>query len=150
MYADHLDNAWTGQGDQVHITSSLMLKLDRRSDFHVLAAAAHEIAHLRSNHSLAKAGMARAGEEKSLKMEERQSELSTDEAVAALSRQQELEADALAVQYLAKLGYTKDDYLDFLKWMGRNLEDPPPSSLATHPTTRERMEHIQKLNPSSD
>jgi predicted Zn-dependent protease len=65
---------------------------------------------------------------------------------AKLSRENELEADRLAVEYMINAGYEKKDYLNFLKWMKSNLKDAPPSDLATHPPIQKRITRVEQLN----
>jgi predicted Zn-dependent protease len=151
VYADRLHNAWTTFDDDVNITADLLYELSRAGEPYVLSVAAHEIAHLRSDHFLQKATHSYILYFKSLvglhkiKSGARHGPHESDPSIAALSREQEFEADRLAVQYLTKAGYNKDAYLDFLKWMQGHLDDALPTDSASHPAFAERITRIEAL-----
>ena len=67
--------------------------------------------------------------------------------LAAFSRSHESEADRLAVKYLKKAGYSKEDFLDLLYWMQDTLPDRAfDPILRTHPHISERIRTIQALD----
>ena len=66
--------------------------------------------------------------------------------LAAFSRSHESEADRLAVQYLRKANYRKEDFLDLLYWMEDTLPDHAfDPLLRTHPHVTERIKDIEAL-----
>jgi len=151
VYADRLNNAWTTFDDDVNITEDLLYALSRAGKPYVLSVAAHEIAHLRSDHFFEKATHSYILYFKSLFSREtiqsgaRHSPQGPDPAIAELSRRQEFEADVLAVQYLQKAGYGKTAYLNFLRWMQVHLDDAPHTDNASHPGWTERIARIEAL-----
>jgi Zn-dependent protease with chaperone function len=64
--------------------------------------------------------------------------------VFALSRQQEHEADSLAVSYLAKAGIDPDDCLRVIAALHRGVHKPIANSQDTHPGEQERNQVIQQ------
>ena len=144
VYSDRLNNAWTTDNNKVNISEDLLTKLVSLGKPYLLSVSAHEIAHIRSHHYTRKASL---------------SQFSFDDSPGAgpfsyrakkhkarLSRENELEADRLAVQYMINAGYQKEDYLNFLEWMESNLKDAPPSDLATHPPFQKRIKRVEQLN----
>ena len=121
-------NAALGPDGNIYLTRQLLLLTS--DDSELAAVIAHEMAHKLSGHAAARenAGMQAAvssddiakllpdsGSVKTLLAEKSKS-------VAALSRQQELEADAMAIQFLAKAGYDPAAVGRFLKTMQANDE----------------------------
>lgn len=155
VYADRLNNAWTTFDDDVNITEDLLYALSREGEPYVLSVAAHEIAHLRSDHFFEKATHSYVLYFKSLFSREtiqsgaRHGSHEPTPSNAELSRRQEFEADVLAVQYLQKAGYGKTAYLNFLKWMQAHLDDAPQSDSASHPAFAERIARIEALPTSA-
>ena len=67
--------------------------------------------------------------------------------LAAFSRSHESEADRLAIQYLRKANYKKEDFLDLLRWMQDTLPDRVfDPLLRTHPHISERIRNIEALD----
>jgi predicted Zn-dependent protease len=63
------------------------------------------------------------------------------------SRRQELEADRLGVEYLARAGYPAGEAVAFwthMKALGRNRPQPPPF-LSTHPSDEKRIEVLNQV-----
>lgn len=151
VYADRLHNAWTTFDHDVNITEDLLYELSRAGEPYVLSVAAHEIAHLRADHFLQKATRSYILYFKSLvglhtiKSGARHGPHEPDPSIAALSREQEFEADALAVQYLQKAGYGKSAYVNFLKWMQAHLDDAPHTDSSSHPPFAQRIARIEAL-----
>ncbi len=145
VYSDRLNNAWTTHDTNVNISEDLLTKLILLGDPYLLSVSAHEIAHIRSDHYSRKASLSYVssiGSQDTNPFTYREKRL---KAVARVSRKHEIEADMLAVQYMEKAGYHREDYLNFLKWMKSNLKDAPHSDLATHPPIIERINRIKKL-----
>ena len=145
VYSDRLNNAWTSNDNKVNISEDLLSKLIHMGDTYVLSVSAHEIAHIRSHHYSRKAALSHASFLGSLNKDSFSYQEERHKAVAVLSRKHELEADRLAVQYMEQAGYHRKDYLNFLKWMERNLKDASPSELATHPQIKERIARVEEL-----
>ena len=144
VYSDRLNNAWTTNDTNVNISEDLLYKLVIMGDAYVSSVSAHEIAHIQSHHYSRKASLPYISSLGSSATDSFSYRGKRQKALAMLSRQHELEADLLAVQYLEKAGYRREDYLNFLKWMKSNLKDASQSDLATHPSINERIARIEK------
>lgn len=145
-------NAYFLPGGYIFLTRNL---LDMTNDQSELAAViAHEMAHILSDH---------AGERAELRA---QTALSSDEIaaalansermqallmqgksrVAALSRRQELEADAVAVRLLAQAGYDPSAVGRFLKTMYVSAQEAGVKGYAaSHPLPSVRIEQAERL-----
>jgi Zn-dependent protease with chaperone function len=144
-------NAWVTTGGEINITLNLLRKLDETGRICVIS---HELAHLRSNHYYSKAGISiftSAAMSAAGAFVPGMSYLDhvVNPAVTnAFGRQFELDADKLAVEYIQKAGLTKTDYLKFLYWMKKNMENQNHSTKAsifsTHPATQERINKLLK------
>lgn len=143
VYSDPLNNAWTTGNHNVNISEDLLSKLIFMGDAYVLSVSAHEIAHIRSNHYARKATLPSVSSLGSPITNPLPIPEDREKAMAMLSRNHELEADRLAIQYMENAGYRRKDYLNFLKWMKSNLKDAAPSDLATHPPFQERIARIK-------
>lgn len=145
VYSDRLNNAWTTHDQNVNISEDLLSRLATMGETYVLSVSAHEIAHIQSHHYARKASLAYVSSLGSHSDDPFSYRGKRQRAMALLSRKQEMEADMLAVQYMGKAGYRPEDYLNFLKWMERNLKDSTQSEMATHPPINERISRIEKL-----
>ena len=144
-------NAWVTTGDKINITLNLLRKLDETGRICVIS---HELAHLKSNHYYTKAGVSvftSAAMSAAGVFVPGMSYLDhvVNPAVTnAFGRQFELDADKLAVEYIQKAGLMKADYLKFLYWMKKNMENqnhPAKVSIfSTHPATQERINKLSK------
>lgn len=143
VYSDPLNNAWTTDDNNVNISEDLLSRLIHMGDAYVLSVSAHEIAHIRSNHYQRKVTLSNISSLDSQITDSFSYPKDEHKMVAMLSRKHELEADMLAVQYMEKAGYHREDYLNFLKWMKSNLKDAPQSDLATHPPVKERIARVK-------
>jgi Zn-dependent protease with chaperone function len=144
VYSDRLNNAWTTDDNKVNISEDLLKELVYLGKPYLLSVSAHEIAHIRSHHYSRKASLSQfssVGSPGAGPFSYR-----AKKHKAKLSRENELEADRLAVEYMINAGYEKKDYLNFLKWMKSNLKDAPPSDLATHPPIQKRITRVEQLN----
>ena len=146
VYTDRLNNAWTTDDNYVNISEDLLIKLVSMGDTYVLSVSAHEIAHIRSHHFSRKASLSQFSSVVS--PGEGPFSYRAKKHKAKLSRENELEADELAAQYMENAGYKRKDYLNFLKWMKSNLKDAKQSDLATHPPIKERITRIEQLKSS--
>jgi Zn-dependent protease with chaperone function len=153
VHKANFSNAWVTTGGEINITFNLLRNLDETGRICVIS---HELAHLKSNHSLSKVGISTF----------------TSAAMSAagmfvpglgyldhvvnpaitnsFGRQFELSADKLAVEYIKKTGLTKANYVKFLYWMKKNLNDSNRSTtttiFSTHPATQERINALMGKN----
>ncbi|MBC8284256.1 MAG: M48 family metalloprotease [Nitrospinae bacterium] len=146
----NFSNAWVTTGNEVNITANFLHELTKEQR---IAVAAHEIAHLKSGHYYTKLGASiltsigfsvlnvfvpGAG----------YSEYLVKPALmGGFSRPQELEADKLGVEYLAKAGFSEEYYLQLLDVLQKKSGDKSgeESYFSTHPTNEERMQQIRNL-----
>lgn len=66
--------------------------------------------------------------------------------VLPFSRQQELEADRIGVQYMARAGYQPVEALEF--WQNQMMQagrGGPPEFLSTHPSDQARIQQLQQI-----
>lgn len=64
------------------------------------------------------------------------------------SRNQELEADRLGLQYMARAGYDPREAVELWRSMARQ-GGGPPEFLSTHPAPEQRIERLQELMPQA-
>lgn len=66
------------------------------------------------------------------------------------SRTHEFEADHLGLIYMAKAGYDPHAAVDFWRKMNEEFGDrEPPEFLSTHPSSEQRIEHLEELLPEA-
>jgi predicted Zn-dependent protease len=65
--------------------------------------------------------------------------------VLPFSRGQELEADALGVQYMAKAGYDPAESIEFWQRMAQQGGERPPDFASTHPAPETRIAQLEQL-----
>jgi predicted Zn-dependent protease len=116
------------------------------------AVVAHELAHLKQGHYYSKLGLAILANalvitgELYMPYSSQVTNPLGSMGLAAFSRSHESEADRLAVQYLRKANYKKEDFLDLLYWMEDTLPDHAfDPLLRTHPHVTERIKDIEAL-----
>ncbi|WP_375609425.1 MULTISPECIES: M48 family metalloprotease [unclassified Bartonella] len=146
-------NAFALPNGSIYITRGMLALANDSSE--VAAILAHEIAHIRANH-----GILRLQKETELKMKNRISPrllssmdqklhtpIQNKQQLAQFSRNQELEADSLALEMLQQAGYDPFASPRFLQTMEaysalRNISGTQNASLdflASHPTTPQRI-----------
>ncbi|MBT8144459.1 MAG: M48 family metallopeptidase [Gammaproteobacteria bacterium] len=117
---------------------------------------AHELAHLSENHPLE--GLAHhlalrfvlaliIGDFNGLTVAA--ADLGGDAMISGYGRAQETEADRIAVHLLNDAGYDAGGLADFFRHQAQQGDDEPPKALAwlsTHPTHRERIDALGKIN----
>ena len=64
--------------------------------------------------------------------------------VQKISRKNELEADKLAVEYMANAGLNPESCVEVIEFIHRNTDDSSTRALATHPGEDERLNAIKK------
>jgi predicted Zn-dependent protease len=162
-----IPNAWAIPG-HVAITRGLLASLENEAEFAFVMG--HEMGHVSARHSarqmtysmlqqigIGAAGLALSGTE--------YAELATNIGAVGssllllkYSRSDELEADRLGIQYMARLGYNPDNAVsahrrleqvsrEYAESIGRNSPEGGffEELLSTHPRTSVRIEEIQRL-----
>ena len=150
LWKDDFMNAWVSTGNKINITALMLYELgtpERRA-----AVVAHELAHLKQGHYYTKLGTAILANiliitgEAYMPYSSYVTNPLGSIGLAAFSRSHESEADLLAVQYLRKAHYGKEDFLDLLYWMEDTLPDHAVDPLLrTHPHVTERIKDIEAL-----
>ena len=118
-----------------------------------VAVVAHELAHLKLGHYYQKLGVHIATNAIILATEinypgsQHYTNTIGGIGLSAFSRSKESEADRIAIQYLEKANYNKEDFLDLLYWMRDNFPSTFHNPLtATHPHISDRIHDIKLLN----
>ena len=149
VHKTNFSNAWVTTGGEINITLNLLSNLGETGRICVIS---HELAHLKSNHYFSKVGISTFT---SAAMSVAGAfvpglgyldHLVNPAITNSFSRQFELSADELAVEYIKKTGLTKADYVKFLYWMKENFDGSDRSATAsifsTHPATQERINEL--------
>ncbi|MBB4075733.1 putative Zn-dependent protease [Bartonella fuyuanensis] len=147
-------NAFALPNGSIYITRGMLALANNSSE--VAAILAHEIAHIRANH-----GILRLQKEIELKManhisarlpssigKKLHTPIQNKQQLAQFSRNQELEADSLALEMLQQAGYDPFASPHFLQTMAAysafsHISGTPNASLdflASHPTTPQRIQ----------
>ncbi len=136
--------AATGLGVSIHVSTSLYMALTWDQ---LVAVMAHELAHQEANHVLIGLGASAA-----IWVVDKATWFITpwmilspaDELLnAELERNQEIEADLLAVKYLKNAGYTKEDYLALLNWIKTEVDGGGGCRvLCDHPHIDDRIKAV--------
>lgn len=149
-------DAYIAPGGYIYLTRGLLALTD--DDSEIAAVVAHEMAHILSRHAEARA---RLGRQAAISSAEIAAALPDSDRVrallakasaqvSALSRQQELEADAMAIQLLAEAEYDPTALVRFLKTM--QVMDAPPGARrsynTSHPLPSDRIERAEALAAS--
>ena len=150
VYKDNFMNAWVSTGNEVNITAYMLYELKTKA--RRAAVAAHELAHLKQGHYYSNLGLAIIANaliitgELYMPYSSQFTNPLGSMGLAAFSRSHESEADRLAIQYLRKANYSKEDFLDLLYWMKDTLPDNRINPLLrTHPHINERINDIESL-----
>ncbi|WP_422785570.1 M48 family metalloprotease [Roseibium algae] len=146
-------NAFALPGGYLYVTRGLLALANDTSE--LAAVLAHEMAHVTSNHAIARQQRAEAKElaNKVLTDVVQDSEqaraaiVSSQLSFARFSQVQELQADTIGVKTLAKAGYDPYAASRFLKAMAdfsdyqtaQNHKSTAPDFLSSHPNTPERV-----------
>ena len=118
IWEDAFDNAWVTKGREVNITRQLIFKLDSRQR---ICVAAHELAHLKMGHYYAKMGIILSPlgntppENKTMEKTPHYGAKTNIYMPEGFGRNQEKEADRLALKYVSKLGLNSQDYVGLLR-----------------------------------
>ncbi len=147
-------NAFAIPGGYLYVTRGLITLANDSSE--IAAVIAHEMAHItadhateRRNEALAEAILADTVAEAVQDPAAAQAAVTASEgSLAAFSRQQELDADAIGIRTLARAGYDPYAGARFLARMGQYQayraaigvrQDQQPDFLATHPSNQDRI-----------
>ena len=154
-------NAFALPSGDLFVTRGLLALANDGSE--VAAVMAHEIAHVTARHAFAReeeekraAVISKVAELVQNKQRGAQIEASAKQSIAGFSRQQELDADRIGINTIAKAGYDPYGASRFLAALGRsvalrasligqNATASKPDILATHPSTPERVESAVKV-----
>lgn len=144
--------AYAFPGGMIHVSRGMLSLVNSESE--LAAALAHEAAHVVLRHTMLHKKLARK------KYKDMEWYLPMDSAalkilagrMSAYSRKAELEADALAVWFLVRAGYTPDAMVRLLKGFERAEEKggsrkgkKARSKYRTHPPTRLRIDAVSRL-----
>lgn len=146
-------NAFALPSGDIFVTRGLLALADDTSE--VAAVMAHEIAHVTERHALRRAEIEKdqAVISKAASVIDDQNRQKSFQSyaqfsLAAFSRQQEIDADAVGIRVIAKAGFDPFAASRFLVSLGRATElrqsirpggDAKPDMMATHPSTPERV-----------
>lgn len=151
-------NAFALPDGYLYVTRGLLALADDSSE--VAAVLAHEMAHVTASHAIERQNKA----QNALIVSQVVTDVlnndeggqlalaSSRQSLAAFSRQQELEADAIGIKTIGKAGYDPFAAARFLTAMARfadyrsslTLQDKRPDFLATHPSTPERVDFAER------
>ncbi len=146
-------NAFALPGGFLYVTRGLLALANDASE--VAAVVAHEMAHVTARHAAARQSRAQTavivGEAVNEALQASNSatvDAASQRSLASFSRQQELEADAIGVQTLARAGYDPFAASRFLRALANYstyraslgvAPDRRPEFLASHPSTPDRI-----------
>ena len=124
------DNAWVTKGREIHITRQLVSKLDRS---YLICVAAHELAHLKMGHYYAKIGIIIIKSKRPEQLNDyigHYGALKKWPVPKGFGKNQEKEADSLALKFIQRLGLSPRIYLGLLKLFLKNdTHSISPSSM---------------------
>jgi len=148
-------NAFALPPNNLYVTRGLLALANDASE--LAAVMAHEIAHITARHAAARAEqekraaiISQAANVIQNRQKGEEVEASARQSIASFSRQQELDADRIGIQAIARAGYDPYGAARFLAALGRstalrasligqNASAAKPDILATHPSTPERV-----------
>ena len=161
-------NAYTFPAGSIGITRGILL--DLQNEAALAALIGHELGHVNARHtaqamskgvltSLAIAGLSSAASDLGSGAEQLAGglgQIAAGALLASYSRENEREADSLALKYMVKAGYGPQGHLDLMDML-RNLNKHKPSAIelmfSTHPMSQERYDSslraISKLDPAT-
>ena len=151
LWQDDFMNAWVTVDNKINTTAEMNYHLETHE--RRVAVVAHELAHLKLGHYYQKLGVHIATNAIILATEinypgsQHYTNTIGGIGLSAFSRSKESEADRIAIQYLEKANYNKEDFLDLLYWMRDNFPSTFHNPLtATHPHISDRIHDIKLLN----
>ena len=116
IWENPFDNAWVTKGREVNITRQFVSKLGQSN---LICVAAHELAHLKMGHYYSKVGIIIVNPEvnPSPRLKDRRGHYGTSKNWAVpegFGKNQEKEADRLALEFIGRLGLPPKIYLELL------------------------------------
>jgi predicted Zn-dependent protease len=163
VFRDSSPNAFALPGGKVGVHTGLFQVV--QNDAQLAAVLGHELAHVTARHSGQRITQGVAGAavgvlagkilENKTGMDERTAQAITGSAATLrllkFSRSQELEADQLGTNYMARAGYDPAEavtlWTRFAAYKARNGGGGPPAFLSTHPVDSRRIEELQAHLP---
>ena len=156
----HIINAMALPGGYTYVTRGMLAHLN--SEDQLATVIAHEIGHVAARHAARQAFQQQIGQglllggavlSQGLGLPGAQEILNLGGMAAQLiflrySREDELEADKLGVEYASAAGYDPRQVIDFFQTLNRIQEKEGqgmPSFLATHPNPGDRIQRIQEI-----
>lgn len=151
-------NAFALPGGQVGIFTGILALME--NDAQLATVVGHEVGHVAGRHSAARVSRGMAAE---VGMQAAAQALAIGNVTGAnavlsllgagvtygvvlpFSRGQELEADALGVQYMAKAGYDPVESIEFWQRMAQQGGERPPEFASTHPAPDTRIAQLEQL-----
>lgn len=158
-------NAYTFPAGSIGITRGILLELQNEASLAALIG--HELGHVNARHtaqamskgvlaSLALAGLSSAASDLGSGAEQLAGglgQIAAGALLASYSRDNEREADSLALKYMVKAGYGPKGHLDLMDML-RSLNKRKPSAIelmfATHPMSQERYDNSKKAIGAMD
>lgn len=155
-------NAFALPGGKVGFYEGMM-KL-AQSDAHLATVIGHEIGHVTEQHGAQRVGIAQTA---NLGLQAVSAALDAGQIayanqIAALlgagvtygivmpySRGQELEADMVGLNYMARAGYDPAEAIAFWQLMAQSGGGSPPAFLSTHPSNQQRIDGIRRQLPEA-
>ena len=135
IWEDAFDNAWVTKGREVNITRQLIFKLDSRQR---ICVAAHELAHLKMGHYYSKMGIILSPTVRTSRENENVGKSPHYGAKTNIympegfGKNQEKEADRLALKFISKLGLSRQDYIGLLRLFLKDKTNPTIISERIH------------------
>ncbi|WP_200808361.1 M48 family metallopeptidase [Tistlia consotensis] len=149
-------NAFALPGNKIGVNSGMMKFV--QNDDQLAAVIGHEVGHVMARHSAERYSQQLLGQ---VGLDLANAALAAnntpmaDQIAAVLgagvnygvilpfSRKQELEADTLGLQYMARAGYDPHQAVDFWRRMMAQSNGQPPEFMSTHPSDQARIANLQ-------
>ncbi len=150
-------NAYCMPGGKIMVYSGLVSKLNL-SDDELAAVIGHEIAHALREHGRERVSR-QLGQEALLSLGAAALGVNSDAAVSLAnqvasvtfqlphSREQEMEADRIGLELMARAGYNPNAAVSVWEKMSSASRGAPPQFLSTHPTPAARISDLRNLVP---
>lgn len=149
-------NAYCMPGGKIVFYSGLIDKL-QMTDGEIAAVMGHEISHALREHGRERYSQALveqmvlqggvAMNKISPTTAQLSSALATYAVLLPFGRNQELEADEMGLELMARAGYNPNEALSLWKKMGATGGAKPPEILSTHPADSKRLANLESLLP---
>jgi len=152
---DPTPNAFALPGGYVGVHAGLFKVVENEDQ--LAAVVAHEIGHVDARHpserlsrqALVESGLSIALGGQSASVIQLASAAATLGVILPFSRQQEAEADAIGLQYMAAAGYDPRAAIEVWKNMEAYGGPGGPEFLSTHPAPGNRIQNLQEMMPEA-